>query len=188
MKSIYTFLILMIVVSACQSDFDNADLDSLLRNQDVSKERALKIIEKAYAAVESSELKTSLKNELRSNVKYYYTIYRSAGQPVKITTDIHDETYTVRATYYIHDSIPYFMQGTMRDQDRASGRYTHQELITYFNGKEVIKQLRKTALNKENRASDLSHIPSVDITEDIKQPDLDAILRYEEVKSILKIQ
>ena len=62
MKSIYTFLLLIIVVSACQSDFDNADLDSLLRNQDVSKERALKIIEKAYAAVESSELKTSLKN------------------------------------------------------------------------------------------------------------------------------
>ena len=121
-------------------------------------------------------------------MKYNYTIYRSSSEPVKITADIHDETYTVRATYYIHDSIPYFMQGTMRDQDRASGRYTHQELITYFNGKKVIKQLKKTALNKENRASDLSHIPSVDITEDIKQPDLDALLRYEEVKSILKIQ
>ena len=188
MKNIYLFILLIIVASACQSDFDIADLDSLLRNQDVSKEKALKIIEKAYTAVESSDLKTSIKSELRSNVEYTYTIYKSATQPVKITTDIQEETYTVRATYYIHDSIPYYMHGTMRDQDRASGRYTHQELFTYLNGKEVIKQLRKTAMNQENRASDLSHIPTVDITENIKQPDLDATLRYEEVKNILKTQ
>ena len=188
MNNIYLFVLFIIVGSACQSDFDIATLDSLLRNQDVSNEKALKIIDKAYTAVESSNLKTSAKSEYRSNVEYSYTIYRSAGQPVKITADIQAETYTVRAIYYVHDSIPYYIHGTMRDQDRASGSYTHQELFTYLNGENVIKQLKKTATNKENRASDLSDIPTVDITKNIKQPDLDAAMRYEEVINILKIQ
>lgn len=188
MKNIYFYTLLIFIVSACQSEMDTKALDKMLRNQDVSKEKALKIIESAYNNVESSNLKTTLKNEIRSNVEYNYTIYRSADQPVKITYDIQAETYTVKATYYVHDSIPYYIHGTMRDQDRASGNYTHQELFTYLNGKEVIQQLRKTAVNQENRASDLSDIPSVDITKHIKQPDLDAAMKLEEVKNILQIQ
>ncbi len=186
MKYTYLILTLIILLSACQSD-SAAALDNMLRNQGKSVDHELEIIENAYRAVESSVLVSSRRSQIRAGVQHNYTIYSSNGLPVKIDYDLKGDTYTVKASYYIHDTIPYYINGTMRDQDIASGRYTHQELHTYLNGKKVIKQLRKTAVNLENRASDLSSIPTVDITKDIKQPDLDATLKYEEVRDILNM-
>ena len=187
MKNIYLYLLTIITVSACQSSIDSSSLENMLLNQNESKEKSIQIIENACSSIESSALEVSLKNEIRAGITYDYKIYRSNGLPVKISYDIRGDSYTVQASYYIHDTIPYFIHGTMRDQDRASGKYSHQELFTYLDGKKVIKQLKKSAINEENRASDLSDIESVDVTKYIKQPDLDASMKYEEVKNILKI-
>lgn len=188
MIKINLYLLIIIFLSACQSDVDTAALDKMLHGQDVAKDEALSIIEKAYNSIESSKLDSTVSHELRSGVSYDYTIYRRDGKPVKITYDINEDTYTVKANYYVHDTIPYYIHGTMRDRDRASGRYTHQELYTYLDGKKVIKQLKKTGINRENRSSDLRHIEKVDNTSNIKQPDLDASMKLEEVKTILRMQ
>ncbi len=188
MNNTYLYILLVIIASACQSGTNTDALDSMLRNQDVSKEVALEIIQKEYKSVESKDLTTYTKSNVRSGIPYDYTIYRSDNIPVKIVCDIKATTYTVQAIYYIHDTIPYYIYGTMRDQDIASGQYTHQELYTYLDGNKVIQQLRKTAVNNENRASNLSDIPTVDITKDILQPDLDASMKYEEIQRILSIK
>lgn len=187
MKFFILFILTVMIASACTQTKGNADLIRLINSKDMTQTEALEIIEEAYHYTETLQLDSINNQQVRSGVAYTYTFYKSGEAIVKIDCKIKAATYSGRSSYYLQDSIPYYIHGHMRDKDIASGRYTHQELFTYLDGKKVIKQLRKTGINQENRASDLSDIVSVDITNQIKQPELDAILRKEEVEVMLNI-
>ena len=139
----------------------------------------------AVSVIDNIELDSTTRKDYANRVNYQYTIYTYKGQPLKVSSVLNENTYTVQATYYIHNNLPYYIKGKMRDRDRASGNYTHKEMVTFLNGKKVLRRLQKTGINQENRTSDLSQVAQEDITHTIYVPELDAENRYKEVMRIL---
>ena len=186
----HIYLVLVIsVLLGCKfgdkNDVYNDDDFDFLHNEDVSITESIKQIDNVVSLIDNISLDSTLRKEYANRVNFEYIVYTYKGKPVKATSVLNENTYTVEATYYIHENLPYYIKGTMRDRDRASGNYTHKELATYLNGEKVLRRLQRTGINQENRASDLSQMPQEDITHTIYSPELDAENRYKEVMKIL---
>ena len=185
MKTVGFYIFLIILSIGCRSAADSSPLEIVMNSDNMPMSEVSKVIDKAVKNVNATKLDSTTRKEYADRVAYDYVIYTMDDVPVKVNSTLNENTYTVQSSYYLHDGLPYYIEGTMRDRDRASGNYTHQELKTYLNATKVLQRLQKTAVNQENRASDLSNITQEDITHTIYSPELDAENRYKEVLRIL---
>lgn len=185
MKISRMYILLLLLSWSCKPAIDYGGITDVMNGDDIPLSEVKNIIDKTVKEIESSTLKSSQTNKYYNNANHTNTIYKVDGYPVKVSSIIKENTFTIQSTYYIRDGLPYYIQGTMRDKDRFSSNYTHQEISTYLNGTKVLQRLVKTAVNQENRASDLSKITQEDITHTIYAPELDAENRYKEVMKIL---
>ena len=185
MKYTYLYITLLLTTISCQPTYDSAALGVAMSTPDMALKEVKNAIDQAVMHLDASQLDTIVNSDYYNGVAYDYTIYKINNVPVKVKSKLKAVTYTIESSYYLYNNKPYYIYGTMRDQDRASGNYTHQIITTYLNENKVLSRLRKTAVNQENRASDLTNLALVDITNTIYAPELDAENRYKEVMTIL---
>lgn len=185
MKTILLYITIILFTLSCQSNDYAEGLDRLMTDKKLSTEEAIQIIDGVVNTVNTFEVDTVKRKEYANRVNFEYLIFSKNGRPIKVSSILNENTYTVNSTYYIHNQRPYYIEGYMRDRDRASGNYTHKEMQTYLDGKRVLRRLQKTGINQENRPSDLSQFPQEDITHTIYSPELDGEDRYKEVMKIL---
>lgn len=189
MKTSIGYIVIFLCLIGCQPSSKNGVIResdfTFMNSNTASTDESVHKIREIVSALDDAELDSTTRKEYANRVNYEYIVYTYNGKPVKVSSEINENTYTVQATYYIHNNYPYYIKGKMRDRDRASGNYTHKELETFLNGQKVLKRLQKTGINPENRAADLSQMTQEDITHTIYVPELDAENRYKEVMRIL---
>lgn len=186
--SIY-YILIITVLFGCkfggqEGDYHDSNFN-FLSDESLTTDESITQIDYAVEVIDKIRLDSTTRKDYANRVNFEYVVYTYNDKPVKVSSIINENTYRVQATYYIHNNLPYYIKGTMRDRDRASGNYTHKELQTYLNSKKVLRRLQRTGINQENRASDLSQVAQEDITHTVYVPELDAENRYKEVMRIL---
>ena len=187
MKSIYIYICSLLLLMACGASTNIETISSVLDGTITEQSEKATTIDKVRRSINKENLSLTNKTKLENGVEHQYVIYSRGEMPLIIEESIFGGSYTIRTTYYIYDSTPYFISSMMRDEYRSSGNFTHQEQVIYLDGKKVIQQLKRVTTNQQNTPMDMSSIAFKDVTAELVHPSIDAQENKNNIKKILAL-